>query len=546
MTISEILSQVGDVRRLWSYEEKPNPGEYELGEGYVLKVSEHEIKKGESRTLYLISKGCVPVTMSYDWDTFQKHLNKPAQLFNNQKDQSMAKLSIHDQELRDKVRLKCANDWDYELTEDQISMCIIEMEEQKLSLFHNQIWPNKRKYQKPRDDRGNREWTSRITWDKSIDGYRSIAHQTGLFAGADNAEFDVDESGSLIARVTVYRLDPTGKRNAFVGEARFSEFVQLVDEWKDGRKTGKRIPNYQWSDSPHNQLSVAAERQALRKAFQDFKNDTQQVVVDSSIPDAEPPEPEDKPSRGQAITDPKADPAHQPAAPAAEKPAEPEPEESKGTYVGIPEKGFKEFGMYNKEERIVILFQKSGQFTLALDSGQRVTVSGEGYETDRRDRTDNNPGGRDWGDGEAYYNGAHVEKIAKPKNDETSLWLALDDGFKVFLNKWGKEEKRKERKKKESTGAAKPESETDSKPEPDSAEPADVDIEAMDSTEQVRKACIPLLAQWCRDIKKKKVSYKEAYEELTGGVKIEKGSPMSMEDYQTLYTLLEEALGVAA
>ena len=269
----------------------------------------------------------------------------------------------------------------------------------------------------------------------------------------------------------------------------------------------------------------------------------------------EPPEPEDKPSRGKATSDSKAAPAHDPAPPAAEKPADPapdpEPEESKGTYVGIPEKGFKEFGMYNKEERIVIRFQKSGQFTLALDSGQRVTVSAEGYETDRRDRTDDNPGGRDWGEGEEYYNGAHVEKIAKSKKIETSLWLALDDGFKVLVDKWGREEKRKERKKK-SDDEPKEESTTEpdapkeeSKPEEsEPEEPAnDVDIEKMDSTEQVRKACIPLLGKWCREINGgKKVSYKDAYEALTGGLKIEKGSSMSMEDYKTLYTLLEEAL----
>lgn len=200
----------------------------------------------------------------------------------------MAKSAMYDEELREKVRLKHKNDWSLDLNEDQVSMCIIEMEEQKLSIFHNQIWPNERNY-KQQDGRGNWQTYKRVTWDKTIDGHRAIAHRTGRFAGVEKPEFDVDKDGKPItSRVKVYRIGNDGKRDVFIGEARYDEFVQTKEEWVNQQRTGKRIPNQKWADSPFNQLAIAAERQALRKAFQEC--DDGSIDITDTIAEHEPPE----------------------------------------------------------------------------------------------------------------------------------------------------------------------------------------------------------------------------------------------------------------
>lgn len=115
----------------------------------------------------------------------------------------MTKQIYEDQDLRERIRLKCKNDWSIHLDEDQITMGIIEQEEQKLSIWHNQLWPNKRAY-KDKDDGYN--WKIRVTWDKTIDGYRAIAHRNG-FAGIEPTKFLEHDGKLVMASVTVYRHD---------------------------------------------------------------------------------------------------------------------------------------------------------------------------------------------------------------------------------------------------------------------------------------------------------------------------------------------------
>ena len=561
----EIYRDTEEIRSLWNFTEDPGPGIHELGMGYQLHITEHEIKKGEISTRYLVERTAKPghpLTMSYNWESFHENLSQPSRVPREEEEIDMTKLSIHDKDLREKVKLKCKNDWDLDLTEDQISMCIIEMEEQKLSIFHNQIWPNRRKWKKKiTDDRtGRTDWKQmeRITWDKTIDGYRAVAHRTGKFAGVDSVVFDTDDEGQLIARITVYALDGNGKRQPYVGEARFVEFVQLIPEYEKGKATGKKVPNSQWSESPHNQLSVAAERQALRKAFQETDDDNSEAT---ELPPTQEPEPDLEDSRGQETPlPPDASPPADTAAPKREeKPKEEKKEEKpKGEYVGIPKSGFQISKMYNKNERIVLLRKlDDGGFVLALDSGKRVTVSSDGYETERIDRSDKNKGGRPWKKGDVYYDGSKVEKTADSKKDEWSLRVALDNGFEVRLNRWGKETKKKERKKGKTKEEDKPSSKDDEERSQDSPPPdaraseADapgkkepVDIDDIDNVEMMRKVTTPLLKKWCTEIFKRRVNPKDAYKEFTGVV-LKKGQSMSLDDYKVLYQCLEEAIEAA-
>lgn len=96
-------------------------------------------------------------------------------------------------------------------------------------------------------------------WQTSIDGYRAIAEDTGLYDGQDEPEYEYadpsDRRLPVLVKVRVYRKDIS---RPFVGIARYSEYVQLTKEGK---------PNSMWQKMPHGQLAKCAESLALRKAF---------------------------------------------------------------------------------------------------------------------------------------------------------------------------------------------------------------------------------------------------------------------------------------
>jgi len=417
----------------------------------------------------------------------------------------MSKVSslVDDEEFRDRIKRKCLNDWDIDLTEDQITMGIIEMEEQKLSIFHRQLWPNKRRYKDKKTDR----WKERVTWDKTIDGYRAIAQRNGL-AGIEGTKF-VESDGKLVmATVIVYRL-VGGNRYPYTGEAHFDEFAQKD---RDGNITG------QWKTQPRNQLSIAAQRQALRIAFQECQDEQREIIAPDHS--AEPPDAEQEPTRGESV------PANEPA-PVASSDAKPE-----GKYVGIPKGGYGYGQMYNDDERIVVLQKMDNGWSLALDSGKAAVINNDGYETAYRDRKD---GGKVWSAKESYYDGAKIEKIADSKKGTPGKWLALDNGFKVKVDKWGKELSRKERKKRKE----KVESSSENLEKLESKEQVLDSIEKMTKPEQVRKAIVPLLKTYCMEVNGGvKISYKAALEKLSGTVP----DKMNMEDYKTLFECLIDAL----
>ena len=450
----------------------------------------------------------------------------------------MPKQIHEDQDLRERIRMKCVNDWDIRLNEDQITMGIIEQEEQKLSIWHNQLWPNKRSY-KDKDD--GYKWKIRVTWDKTIDGYRAIAHRNG-FAGIEPTKFDEKDGDLVMATVTVWRIGPDGNRYPYVGQSRFSE---VAPRGKDGKisLTG------QWKTAPYNQLSVAAQRQALRLAFQEF--DYQSDFVEPSEISPRDFEPDAEPSRGGAASettppDPKPKPKAKadPAPPKEEK-----KEEKKGEYVGIPKDGFKFGMMYNEKERIVALMtNKKGKTVIALDSGMVVRVTDDGHEDMRQNRSEKTPGGLEWKEGASYYDGAKVEKVAVTKKNDQHVWLALDNDFKVRLDEWGKETKRKERKApdkqqdKDTPVATASEGAAESAPKHPSIE----EVKAMTEKEPVRQACFPLMSKYCIDVLDgKKISPKAMYERLTGEV-ITMGKKMGVPEYHMLYECLTEALAAYA
>ena len=93
-----------------------------------------------------------------------------------------------------------------------------------------------------------------------IDGFRSIAENTGAYAGNDDPIMgeDIDADGGFKApskaTVTVYKM-VEGIRCEFTATARWTEFYP-------GSKMG-----FMWKKMPNVMLGKCAEAQALRKAF---------------------------------------------------------------------------------------------------------------------------------------------------------------------------------------------------------------------------------------------------------------------------------------
>ena len=109
-------------------------------------------------------------------------------------------------------------------------------------------------------------WVDVWATQTGIDGFRSIAEETGLYDGQDEPEYGFVETSNPktgeilgkrleLARVKVYRKD-IGR--PFVGVAYFDEFVQV---------TRDKVPVKMWAEKPRTMLAKCAEALAFRKAF---------------------------------------------------------------------------------------------------------------------------------------------------------------------------------------------------------------------------------------------------------------------------------------
>jgi hypothetical protein len=173
-----------------------------------------------------------------------------------------------DKLLRREIYLKAKTESGLELTDDDVTMCIMTMERKRVSYFHDHIWANQR-------------WdknmgATRIVWTLTADGRRSIAHSHGL-VGMDQIQFEENEDGTpKLARVRVYRQNAKDHavRDGYHGEARFVEYVEK-------QRDGKIQQN--WLRRPFAQLGKCAEMQALRRAFpeMDIEDDIPEDVVES-------------------------------------------------------------------------------------------------------------------------------------------------------------------------------------------------------------------------------------------------------------------------
>lgn len=96
------------------------------------------------------------------------------------------------------------------------------------------------------------KYGTNVSYVTSIDGYRIIAHRTGLFAGVTEPKYDYDSKG-LVTHCSVAVLKMVGvEKCEFAAKVKFSEY-----------NTGKNL----WSKMPETMIAKVAEAHALRKAF---------------------------------------------------------------------------------------------------------------------------------------------------------------------------------------------------------------------------------------------------------------------------------------
>jgi phage recombination protein Bet len=91
---------------------------------------------------------------------------------------------------------------------------------------------------------------AKVSYVTSIDGYRIIAHRTGLFSGIDAPKYEKDAQGNVShCTVSVYRV---GSDRPFSATVKMSEY-----------STGQNL----WKTMPETMIAKVAEAHALRKAF---------------------------------------------------------------------------------------------------------------------------------------------------------------------------------------------------------------------------------------------------------------------------------------
>ncbi len=442
-----------------------------------------------------------------------------------------------DQDYREQIRLKAKNDFNQDLTEDHITMCIYEEEQEKLSFFHGHLYIN------PRRTWANGEWLNKVQWSKTIDGYRVLAQRNGL-CRVDEPEWEKDDDGNLVCcRVSVWRRGPDGyPEGPYVGIAHYEEFVQVTDEYVDRKKTGRKVPNRQWKTSPLNQLSICAERQAHRKAGLDHTNITDDIV------DVQPRETIDEPQEDE-YGDDALEVGNNPGTPTLQT-------DGKGGVQPIdkpkPTLELTEAhrGSQYRDAMIVMTVAGPTWWAILLDDGKKVVFGREGDVLTEQEITDREfefAGGAEWVEGSTYYDKTKVVAVVTKGRNAV---LELDSGFKVKLDQWGKEVGRKEADKPQAE-APKAEAPKEETPKEDSAPKGDAEfakamLMAEDcsgaSMEEIRKSTIALLSFWCKNLNAGvKVSPKTAYVDLVG-VAIGEGDKMRVEDYRALLETLHEKI----
>lgn len=100
----------------------------------------------------------------------------------------------------------------------------------------------------------------------AIDGYRAIAHRTGLYCGGEGG-LEVNEKNFPVSATFTTKKLIQNQICAFQATVYYDETVQTVLDYSSKDTIKPQIPNPIWSKRPKGQLMKCAEAAALRMAF---------------------------------------------------------------------------------------------------------------------------------------------------------------------------------------------------------------------------------------------------------------------------------------
>jgi phage recombination protein Bet len=181
------------------------------------------------------------------------------------------------------------------VTDDELMMFLHACRVTGLDPLTRQIYAIKRPQQ---DEGGN--WTSRMTIQTGIDGYRVIADRTECYAPGPETQFVYDEDHQLkSATAFVRKQTADGTWHEVSATAHYNEYVARK---RDGQ------PQRMWADKPHVMLGKCAEALALRRAFPAqlstvyVREEMAQTEALEDLSSHEPPHSPGQPPRGPGGT----------------------------------------------------------------------------------------------------------------------------------------------------------------------------------------------------------------------------------------------------
>ena len=151
------------------------------------------------------------------------------------------------------------------ITDDQLELFALVAARTGLDPFQRQIYAVLRNSKERVNGQDN--WVKKMTIQTGIDGFTAIAEGSEVFAGVDDIIFDTEDGDHPNrATATVWRWS-NGQRVPFTYTARWREYVQMKDEYLNGKKTGKQVTTGMWEKMPWTMLGKCALARALRMGF---------------------------------------------------------------------------------------------------------------------------------------------------------------------------------------------------------------------------------------------------------------------------------------
>lgn len=108
-----------------------------------------------------------------------------------------------------------------------------------------------------------------------IDGYRTIADRTGVYAPGPATEFEVNAKGEIVSATAFVKKLVAGEWHTISAAAHYDEYVQ---------RTKEGVPTSMWKTKPRIMLGKCAEAIALRRAF---PSQLAGVYTDDEMPTAD-------------------------------------------------------------------------------------------------------------------------------------------------------------------------------------------------------------------------------------------------------------------